>query len=237
MCLPLMAQQRQSLHGKVEVNEAALPGAFIINKQTGEEVKAGADGTFTLAAKTGDKLIVYSNTTTVREFYITADTFKTMPYIMAVEVKAEQLEEVVIERPVITNEAFGLPENQRRMTVAERRLHTADSGPVDILLNWINGKKKMLKRELATEQKEAVMEGLNGLVNEDEFATKYNIPAEMVQGFLFYAIDQPNIVDAVNQNNESLLDMLLIETAAKYRALQEQPTTPNTQPATPNNEP
>ncbi len=229
VCLPVMAQQRQTLLGKVMANEAALPGAFIINKQTGEEVKSGQDGGFTVAAKAGDKLVVYSTGTDVREFYINADTFVNMPYVLAVEVKAEQLDEVVIQKPAVTSESLGLvPEGQKTMTVAERRLHAASTGPLDIILNLLSGKKAKLKRELATERKEAAMDNLNGLVNEEEFAARYGIAPEQVQAFLFYVIDQPEIVKAVNQSNEGLLDVLLLETAAKYKELQ----APAQQPAT-----
>jgi hypothetical protein len=242
-----MAQQRQPLQGKVVVSQAALPGAFIINKQTGTEVKADAQGVFSIEAKNGDRLAVYSNTTNVREFYISAETFKTQPYVMAVEAKAEELEEVVIEAPVVTSESLGLvPENQKRMTVAERRLHTASTGPLDILLNILSGKRKMLERELETERKEAVMENLNGLVNEDEFAALYGIPVENVQAFLFYAVEQPDIVAAVNQGNEELVGMLLMEAARAYISMQSgslssqsqlQPSQSQSLPATGNRQP
>lgn len=217
-----MAQERLSLQGRVTANDAVLPGAFIINKQTGEEVKTGANGTFTIAARAGDRLVVYSNTTEVREFSVGADTFAAQPYELAVEVKAEQLDAVVIEAPTVTSESLGLvPENQKRMTVAERRVHTASTGPLDILLNLMSGKKQMLKRELDTEQKVMAMDGLNGLVNEDEVAAHYGIAPEMVQGFLFYAVEQPRIVGALNEGNEKLVELLLLEAAAKYKELQE----------------
>jgi hypothetical protein len=215
-----MAQQRQPLQGKVMASEAALPGAFIINKQTGEEVKTDAAGAFAIAAKAGDKLVVYSTVTDVREFYINADSFTAMPYVVSVDVKATQLDEVVVTGPILKPESFGLPEDQQKMTVGERRLHTASTGTLDILLNLLSGKKARLKRELETERKEAVMDNLNGLVNEEEFAQRYGIPAEQVQAFLYYAIDQPEIVKAVNQNNESMVDVQMVETAAKYKALQ-----------------
>ena len=229
--LSATAQERQTLLGKVMVDDAAVADVFVINKQTGTEVKSDAQGTFSIAAKPGDRLVVYSNKINVREFLLGQASFVNMPYVLAVEVKAEQIEEVVVNRPTVTSESLGLvPENQKRLTVAERRLAAANSGPIDILLNLLSGRKKMLERELATEKKELAMEALNGILNEDEIASKYKIPIDQVPAFLFYVIEDPRIIEAVKSGNDARVDLLMIDLAAPFLALKKEAEIPATQP-------
>ncbi|MES2484893.1 MAG: hypothetical protein V4581_02950 [Bacteroidota bacterium] len=232
IALPAMAQERQTLLGKVMVDDTAVAEVFVINKQTGTEVKTDAQGGFSIAAKPGDRLVVYSNKVNVREFVLGQASFVNMPYVLSVEIKAEQIEEVVVNRQTVTSESLGLvPENQKRLTVAERRLAAADSGPIDILLNLLSGRKKMLERELATEKKELAMEALNGILNEDEIASKYKIPIDQVTAFLFYVIEDPRIIEAVKSGNDARVDLLMIDLATPFLALKTEADTPVTQPS------
>jgi hypothetical protein len=235
--LPALCQERQTLQGKVMVDDAPLSGGFVINKQSGTEVTTDGKGFFSIDAKAGDRLVVYSNKTNVREFLLGQASFVNMPYVLSVEARSEQIEEVVINTPAVTSESLGLvPEGQKQLTVAERRLAAASSGPVDILLNLLSGRKKMLERELATEKKEMAMESLNGLINEDEIAAEYGIPADKVQGFLFYVIETPEMADALKSGNAQRVNLIMIQLAPKYLSLQNesQSATPTTQPATVN---
>jgi len=226
--LPVLSQDRQALQGKVMADDATLAGVFVINKQTGTEVKTDAQGLFTIAAKAGDKLVVYSDKVNVREFLLGQVSFASAPYVLAVEMRSFDIEEVVVNKQAITSEGLGLvPVGQKRLTVAERRLAAADSGPVDILINWLTGRKKMLERELVTERKEMAMDNLNGILNEDELAAEYHIPAEQIPAFLFYVIDDKRVTDALAAGNEHLVQLLLLELGPKFLTLQTEaaPTT------------
>jgi hypothetical protein len=229
---PVLSQERKTLQGKVLVDGAALNGAFVINKQAGTEVKTDGQGGFSIAAKPGDKLVVYSDRSKVREFVLGEASFTAVPYELAVDAQAYQLEEVVVETQTVTTESLGLaPKNQRRKTVAERRLDAAESGPLDLLINTLNGKRRLLKRELATERKTMAIDMLNGILNEDEITAQYHIPDEQIAAFIFYAIEEPQMQAALRAKNDALVKMLLIDQAAKYLQLQKELPQPAGTPA------
>jgi hypothetical protein len=244
--LHMAGQERATLMGRVMVDDAHAPGVFVINKNTGTEVKTDNKGEFLLPARNGDRLVVYSNKTVVREFTISADSFKNMPYELAVEPQAYELEEVIITDQ-ISAESLGLvPEGQKRYTVAERRLKTAGefkptfmfflgggvAFPLDPIINAITGRTKMLKKELVTERKIMGMENINNIYTE-QITSLLGIPAEKIQAFLFYAVEDAELARAIKNKNDERAKLELSVLAGKYITLQQEEATPaETPPAT-----
>jgi len=212
-------QGRTDFKGRVNTGSAAAGGVFIINKTTGAEVKSDATGLFTIPAKAGDQIVVYSNYTEVRQFTLTAAALAANPYDMEVTAKATELEEVVITD--MNPENMGLvPKGQKQYTVAERRLMQAKSGMgLELLINALSGRLKMLKQNAQTERKVALMESLDGLFTDEEL-TGFGLPRETARGFLYYAVEDPRIADAIKDNNESLVKLLLMEISQSYLKLQ-----------------
>lgn len=213
------SQGRTDFKGRVNAGGAAAGGVFIINKATGAEVKSDANGAFTIAARAGDQLVVYSNYTDVREFAVTTAALAQNPYVMEVNPKATELNEVVITD--MNPENMGLvPKGQKQYTVAERRLKQAKSGMgLELLINALSGRLKMLKQNAQTERKIALMENLDSLFADEELAG-FGLPRETARGFLYYAVEDPRIADAIKDNNESLVKLLLMEISQSYLKLQ-----------------
>lgn len=215
------AQERRPLTGRVQVNGGNSIGIFVINTVTGTEVRTDKDSKFTLPAKPGDKLAVYGKNIEDRQFAVSKDSFTQTPYVLEVNAKATQLQEVVIND--VNEEKLGLvPKDQIRMTVAERRVHTAKSGiGLDLLLNVLSGRLKMLKKALETERKEQLMAVIDGIFTDEELANM-GVPRDLARGFLFYAIEDPKMADAIRSKNESLMKLTLMELSDKYNKLQNQ---------------
>lgn len=210
------SQERKSLPGRVVAGTMGVPGIFVINKTTGAEVKTDATGNFTLPARAGDKFAIYSKNTNVREFAISEASFKEVPYVLEVEAKSYELEEVVIQGTGITSESLGIvPKDQKQYTVAERRVYTATEG-TDALFNAISGRTKMLKKAAETEGKEAIIEKLNGMYTDQEIADQFGIPAENIKAFIFYVAEDAPLAEAVSAHDDSLTKLLLIGLAEKY---------------------
>jgi len=242
-CLYAKAQQRDTLQGHITVADANGAGIFIINKKTGTEVKSDAKGLFKILAKNGDRLAVYSNTTIAREFLISTESFKNPPYDLEVEPQSFEIEEVVVAE-IISPEALGLPKNQKHYTPAERRVKTAtDLNPkliggfgligaalsLDPLINAITGRTKMLKKELATERKIMGMENLNNIYTEEQIVSELAIPPHMVQAFLYYAVEDNALAEALKSKNDERAKLELYILADKYLALLKEPQVPPTQ--------
>ncbi len=220
LCLPLLAfsQERKTLNGRVLVDGAGIGNVFIINKATGVEKKSDALGNFVIEARPGDMITAYSPSIEVRDFAISEGSFKEQPYIIGVNMQAVELEEVVVDKKV-TSESLGLvPEGQKRYTPAERKLYTATSGfGVDILLNAISGRTKVLKRALETEKKEMLMEKIGNICTEEELMTEYKIPEEYVKGFVYYIVEDKEFATAMNSKNFTMARFLMTGLALKYR--------------------
>ncbi len=226
-----LAQDRQALNGKVLIGDDPGAGLFVINNKTGVETKTAGDGTFSIPAKPGDKIAVYSDRIDVREFAISAESFKENPFIVSVNYKAYELEEVEINKyKNIDAESLGLvPKGQKQYTVAERRLKTAGEFkpimllgiiaggmPLDPVINAITGRTKMLKKALATERKELMIEKVNGLYTEAEIMSEFGIPEEYVNGFIFHIVEDAEFTEALKADTTDRAGFLMIGLAAKY---------------------
>jgi len=234
--LPGLAQERKPLQGRIMAGDAVVNDVFVINKKTGAEVKTKDKGDFTIDVKTGDVLIAYSNKTEVREFTISELSFADVPYVMSVNPKSYELNEVVINQTV-TSESLGLvPKGQKHYTPAERRLKTASDFqpsfflppspgigiPTDAIINAITGRTKMLKKALKTENKVYAIEMINGLYTEQELRDELLIPADYVQGFIFYAVEDATCAAALKARNNDLAKLTIANLALKYRAILEE---------------
>ncbi|KOS06549.1 hypothetical protein AM493_11265 [Flavobacterium akiainvivens] len=232
----MAAQQRKPLTGIVTVGEARVPGVFIINKKTGDEAKTDSKGSFTIMARDGDLLAVNSPITQDREFYINEDSFKKMPYVLGVEAKATELEEVIINdtvkiiQPVKSNAVY--TQGERRVnTGAKVQAHTMDyaGGGIgigtDALLNG-GEKRRALRRELKTEQLNKNIETINFAYSNESITATWGIPAEKVNAFIYYAAEDDTLEKALKANNTEQANLQMSVLAKEYLALQEEEASP-----------
>lgn len=229
------AQQRKPLLGRVIAGDAVVPNVFVINKYTGVETKTSAYGDFTLPARAGDRIVIYGKIIEVREFEISEASFNQKPYLLEVDPKGTELKEVVINK--ISPESLGLvPKGQKQLTVAERRLKTASefkpnfmfllmggiAFPLDPIINAISGRTKMLKKNLATERKEFNIDKLNNIYTPEQITAKLHIPEELVNGFIFYAVEDPECAEALRVKNNDMVRLRLMLLAEQFLALQKE---------------
>jgi len=221
----VFSQERRSLHGKITAGDYIVDNVFVINKVTGTEAKSGAGGLFTIPAKVGDQLVVYSDKIEVREFAVNELSYKEVPYVMEVKPKSTELREVVISH--INPESLGLvPAKQPQYTPAERRLKAAGGElnggfilSLDAIINIISGRMKMLRKALETERKEFSMQKIDGIYVEDQIESELKVPKEYVHGFMFYVVEDAAFVAALKDNNKELAKLLLIDLSKKYNTL------------------
>lgn len=230
------AQDATVVNGRVVSGGVSVCNVFVINKKTAIETTTDANGNFTLAAKAGDVIVVYSTEIEVREFIISSLSFKDNPYVLEVKSNAYQLDEVVINQQGITSESLGIiPRGQKKYTPAERKLYTAGdfkpihllqiiggNMPLDPILNAINGRTKMLKQAVATENKEIAIAYINGLYTNNEITEQFNVPDTLVEGFLHYAVEDGKVTAACKANDELQLKFLMPGLAESFLLLQKE---------------
>lgn len=222
LCLPLLAfsQDRKPLNGRVVADDEGVGGVFIINKATGTEKKSDAEGNFTIDAKPGDVITAYSNRTEVRDFAVSEQSFKEQPYVISINMQAYELDEVVVDKTLTPESLELVPEGQKQYTPAEKKLFTATSGfGIDIILNAISGRTKMLKRAVETEKKEMLMEKIGNICTEEEIMTEYKIPEEYIRGFVYYVVEDREFAAALRSGNDTMARFLMTGLAVKYREI------------------
>ena len=218
------AQDLPMLSGRITTDTVGMGNVYVINKKLGTEVKTDADGNFSIGVKPGQTLVVYSDVIDPREFYISADSFINPPYIMAVELRGFNIEEVVIEQTV-TSEGLGLvPKGQKRNSPEQKRVMAYQGNTTGLsgVVNFLKGRLFLEKLKTKYAIKEMHLFALQRLYTEAQLVRDFSIPAEYAKAFYFYAVDDERIAVALNANQPGAAKLLLAELSLKYLEILEQ---------------
>jgi hypothetical protein len=219
------------IKGQVSSNGSPLEGINITNVTTKVMVVSDSYGAFSILVKDGDILIFSAVDYENLRKYINNKEFKMGNVIVDLTPKSIQLDEVIInENPGITAENMGIiPRNQIKLTPAERRLQTAgDFKPihllgllggmlaVDPILNAINGRTKMLKKEVKVEKNEFLMVKMEGMFEDKYYMETLKIPEEYIKGFQYYCIENPDFARSLNEKNKTMSMFLIVGLASSF---------------------
>lgn len=220
------------VNGQVTTNNISpLEGVNITNTSSKSMVVSDEYGHFSIFAKEGD-ILSFSivNYEDLRKF-INRQEFNLGSITVNLTPKTIELNEVVVNKHSnITAENLGIiPKDQIKLTPAERRLQTAgDFKPihllgllggmlaVDPILNAINGRTKMLKKEVSIEKKEFLMAKLEYLFDDKYYIETLKIPEELIKGFQYYCIDDPDFVRSINEKNKTMTMFLIVGLASEF---------------------
>ena len=116
----------------------------------------------------------------------------------------------------------GLLEDVEIPTQEERKLHTATTGtdgrsmvnftgfvvPLPLLINGINGKTKRLKKHIAVARyQDKVIQSITRYPD-SLYIKEFQIPKELIEDFMFYALQDEHLDSIVIDNSLLLLDFL-----------------------------
>lgn len=224
------------INGQVTVNNISpLDGVNITNTSNKIMVVSDQYGHFSILAKEGD-ILSFSviNFEYLRKF-IKRQEFNLGSITVDLTPKTIELNEVVVNKHSnISAENLGIiPKDQVKLTPAERRLQTAgDFKPihllgllggmlaVDPILNAINGRTKMLKKEVSIEKKEFLMAKLEYLFEDKYYIETLKIPEELIKGFQYYCIDDPDFARSLNEKNKTMSMFLIVGLASEFNKIQ-----------------
>lgn len=220
------------MNGQVAVNAISpLEGVNITNSSSKIMVVSDGYGHFSILAKEGDILSFSAvNYEPLRKF-INRQEFNLGSIMVNLTPKTIELNEVVINKySNISAENLGIiPKDQVKLTTAERRLQTAgDFKPihllgvlggalaVDPILNAISGRTKMLKKELSVERKEFLMVKLENLFEDKYYIETLKIPEDLIKGFQYYCIEDPDFVRSLKEKNKTMSMFLIVGLASVF---------------------
>ena len=227
----LFSQTSIKIKGKILSETKDLDGITISNLNTNENVTSNSEGFFEIFVSKSDSLSFSGIQFISKKIILNEKDIKNEILYVKLEVLVRNIDEVVVNQyPQINSVSLGIvSKNQKKYTKAERRLYTAGdfkpiqllnilggSLPIDPIINAINGKTKMLKKEVNIEKKEFYLEKINRLYDDDYLKNRLKIPVEYVSGFKYYLLEDANFLNAVENKNKTLATFLIGEVAVKY---------------------
>lgn len=212
-CSSILIGQTKKITGTITAGNAMVEGIHVINLSNEKTTITDAKGVFTMDASEDDLLVFNAVHLEFWRQSVSAKDFANGTMSVKMTEKTTELEEVVVKDRAITLKDLGINYTPKRYTVAERRLYTATSGggilPLDPIINWISGRTKMLKKELANEKKNILRTRLSLYAPASYCIDDLKIPEIYVEGFLYYAVEDPDLFDLLDkyQKDRALLKL------------------------------
>jgi hypothetical protein len=224
----------KEIHGIIKADLIAVEGINIVNLSTKKATATDKSGSFSLVVKEGD-IVVFSavNLETLRKKINKQDLMSAVIKIQMITKQLILKEVFVNEHPEIRAENLGIiPNGQKKYSPAERKLKTAgDFKPIHLLgllggslaidpiINKINGKTAMLKKEIEVEKKESYLKQLERLFSTEYFVEKLKIPPDYVKGFQYYIVENERFVGVLKSKNKTNAEFLMAELASQYNEM------------------
>lgn len=218
--------QEKKIHGKITAGKNSVDAIEIMNFSNGTMASTNSEGHFYIWAKPNDVLIFSNTNFEYKRKKVTTQEFDSGEIKVEMTPKVTQLDEVLVNKNDNLNASdLGISSATKVYTPAERKLRTA-SKPIeliqglgfsnDALFNALSGRTSMLKKGVQVEKKEAAMEKLDDLFDDNYFVDNLGIPKEHVKGFKFYIVNDASLVQAVEANNKVAVEAKLIGFAEEY---------------------
>jgi len=209
------------IHGKIMVESGNVEGVTIINLVNEKNTASDSNGDFFILAKADDLLVFSAVNLEYFRRIIEEKDLKSEVLIIKMTSKTIELKEVIVNKhPEINAVSLGIsPKGVKHYTPAERKLYTANSTPVDALLNLMSGRTAMLKKELEAEKKERLLVKIGALFDDDYYIKTLKIPANYIKGFQYFCVENPNFVIALKSKNKTMTKFLIVPLAEKYNEI------------------
>jgi hypothetical protein len=233
--MQIFAQERPriALNGKVIADFIVLENIYVRNKITNQVSTTNQQGFFKIQAKANDTLLFSGSQYLEFAICITQNNIKEEIFTVNLNQEINQLDEVIVQSNINAVSLGIIPKGQKSYTAAERKLYTATdlnasanvgsmmggSISADPLLNWISGRTKMLKKDLAVEKKEFYLKRIQYLFPDDYFINTLKIPAIYIKGFEYYIIENQDFVKILESNNAALSAFFIGDLAIKYKEI------------------
>lgn len=227
----VLSQQDSIIRGKIIVETNDNDGINIINISNKSNTISNNGGYFKIKAKVNDTIMFSAIHLVAKRHIVTKKDFGSDLLFIKLEIYTKQIKEIMVtSHDNINAESLGLvPKGQRKYTPAERRLKTAADIDgqfglnthfgIDPLINAITGRTKQLKAELEVERKEFLQVKINNNFDTDYIMNTLHIPEDYVEGFIFFIVEDKQIVDAAKAKNKQLISFRMSQLAVDYLKL------------------
>ncbi|MCF8320776.1 MAG: carboxypeptidase-like regulatory domain-containing protein [Flavobacterium sp.] len=205
------------LQGIIAADDAVLSGIEVVNLGNEKVTVTNSKGEFSILAKADDILVFSSKSLEMRRLLIDEDDLKSGVITVNMYPKTIELNEVIVKKSPI--EGVSIIPGQKQYTPAERKLHTATSGVLDAPINWMSGRTAMLKKEVAVERKERLLDKIGILYEDKYYIETLKIPEIYIDDFQRYIIEDKEFTAALKVKNRTMMLFLISKLAVNYNAI------------------
>lgn len=221
--------QQILIEGKIIASQnVEIEGLNIINLSTRTGVITDQNGHFQIPVSLNDSISI--SAVHIQETFavIKEEQLESKKLLIDISEKENLLNVVRIRKPlsgylssdvksipikeIFTATSVGLPNaDLPPLPKSVRMLYTASSGPVDLLINTLNGERKRLKKRIELEKNSRLTENLLEKFPMTFFVDVLKIPQFKVYSFLFFCEDDPNYQERVTQTIEEIAHFLIMK--------------------------
>jgi hypothetical protein len=215
----LWSQDRNEIliQGIIVADDALLSGIEVVNLGNEKVALTNRKGEFSILAKADDILVFSSKSLEMRRVLIDEDDLKSGTITVNMYPKINELNEVIVKKSPI--EGVSIIPGQKQYTPAERKLHTATTGLLDAPINWMSGRTAMLKKEVAVERKERLLDKIGILYEDKYYIETLNIPEIYIDDFQRYIIEDKEFTAALKVKNRTMMLFLISKLAGNYNVI------------------
>ncbi len=213
------SNEERLIQGKVIAEGTSVEGINVLNLVNEKYTTTNASGDFYILAKADDLLVLTAVNFEYTRKLIEDDDLQLPIITVKMIPKITQLSEVIVtQNSGITAESIGIiAKGKRKYTPAERKLYTAQSGPVDIIANIISGRTAMLKKEVEVEKKEMLLARLEIQFEDQLYTENLKIPVGHIRGFQQFLIEDAEFIAALKAKNRTMMRFIMVKKAEIYK--------------------
>ena len=211
---------KQTIHGKIIVPSGNPEGVTIINLTNNNSTISDSEGVFFIEVKPKDELYFSAVNLEPHRKTITEEDLKPKILTIVMHIKTNQLNEIIIKKnSEINSFSAGIFRKKIKEPSKKERQLGIRNGGTDGIINAINGKTSLARKELVFEKKLDLLEKTKNLFEDVFYIEKLKIPNQYIKGFQYYCIDDPEFTAALKSNNKTMIEFLIIKLATDYNAL------------------
>lgn len=228
------AQDVILLKGKIVSDSLDSSAINIVNLTKELGTTNNALGDFEIETSVGDTLLFSSVQYEVREIMISQEIFKTGFLRVELFYMMNELEEVSLSNISLSGnlnndlsniETFnqasvGFPMSPKtRPTSIQRKIYTASSSSLGLIINTLNGRLKMLKKAEAMMEYESLIDLGVDIFPTEFFTDNIHIPKNKIRLFIYYCAEDPRFKNLLIQRDALEIIEYYLEKAQEFKEL------------------
>jgi len=203
--------------GVITCDSIQIEGISVYNSANKMMAVTDKNGCFSIQAKIGDILNFTGIDYKPLRKYVYKFEYLSGEMEVCMTLKAIELDEVIVNKfASITAENLGIiPKGQKKLTPQERRLYS-NSGGFQGFYSWLSGERDILKINVEIEKKENYLKKLDYLFGNKYYTRTLKIPQELIKGFQYYCVEDPDFVQSLDTKNKTMSMFLISNLALDY---------------------